>query len=108
MASAEMNKEDIDDNTILSEDGSIQGKLHMEKILNIKINGKQFTGELKKSHSTAEIFNFEIMQNKVELQIKWNSRPPKLCIEDFSTIEVEAAKIWWENLPNLLKGNMQM
>ncbi len=97
MESAEIDEEDLKDTTILSENHRIQGKLHLENIKNIKENGKPYLVVLKMKYEDAEIFHLEIDKNKVELQIKWSSCPPKLCIEDFSTIEIEAEKIWWEN-----------
>jgi len=101
MESAEMNEEDIKDNVILSKDDRIRGKLHIEGIKSVKENSLPYLDVLRMKHEDAEIFHFEINQNKAEFQIKWSSYPPKPCIEDFSTIEIEAKKIWWENVPDL-------
>lgn len=101
MASAEMDEEDVKDDVVLSKDDTIRGKLHIEGVRNIKENNQQYLDILRMKCKTAEIFHFGINQNNVELQILWYSFPPKPCIDDFSTIEIEAEKIWWENIPNL-------
>jgi hypothetical protein len=101
MESAEMDEEDIKDDIDLSRDDRIRGKLHIEGTKSIKENNQLYTDILRMKYEDAEIFHFEINLNKVELQIKWCSYPPKPRIEDFSKIEIEAEKIWWENLPEL-------
>lgn len=100
MESAEMDEEDIKDDIVLSRDDRIRGKLHIEGTKHIKENNQPYTDILRMKYEDAEIFHFEVNQNKVELQVKWCSYPPKPSIEDFSTIEIEAEKIWWENTPN--------
>lgn len=100
LESAEVDEEDVNKDIILSEDDRIRGRLHIEGIRTIKENNQSYFATLRMKYPDAEIFHFEITQNRVELQIKWSSLPSKTCIEDFSTIEIEAEKIWWENLPN--------
>jgi len=100
MESAEMDEDDITDDIKLSRDDRIRGQLHIEGAKSIRENNQPYTDILKMKYEDAEIFHFEVDQNKVELQIKWCSFPPKPCIEDFSTIEIEAKNIWWENIPN--------
>ena len=100
MESAEMDEEDVKDDIDLSKDDRIRGKLHIEGTKSIKENNQSYTDILRMKYADAEIFHLEVNQNKVELQIKWGSYPPKPCIEDFSTIEIEAENIWWENTPN--------
>lgn len=97
MESAEMDEEDIKDDVSLSKDDRIRGKLHIKGVKSIKENNQHYTDVLRMKYEDAEIFHFEVNQNKVELQIKWCSYPPKPYIDDFSTIEIEAEKIWWEN-----------
>jgi hypothetical protein len=101
MASAEMDLEDIENDIILSKDDSIQGKLHIEGVKNIKIDEKPFLGIIKKTYDNGKIFDFEITRNSVELSIDWVNFPPKPEVNEFSVIKIEAEKIWWENIPNL-------
>ena len=103
MESAEIDKADIKSDITLSKDDRIRGKLHIEGTKSIKQNSRPYSNILRMKYKDAEIFHFEVHPKKVELQIKWNSNPPKACIEDFSTIEIEAKKIWWENVPNLME-----
>ncbi len=101
MESAEMDKEDIKDDVVLSKEDRIRGKLHVDGIIKVKENDQPYLDILKMKYEDAEIFHFELNHNRVEFQIKWCSYPPKPCIEDFSTIEIEAEEIWWENIPNM-------
>ncbi len=101
MASAEMDKEDVKDNIILSKDDSIQGKLHLEGIKSIVIGGKSFLGRLEKKYDRGTIFDFELTKNSIELSIDWIDFPPKPEVNEFSVIKIEVEKIWWENIPNL-------
>jgi hypothetical protein len=101
MESAELTEEDLKDSIILSENHRIRGKLHIEGVKNITENNKRYHFIFKMKYEDAEIFHFEYSQNTVEFQIKWNSYPPDPCIKDFSTIEIEAEKIYWENIPDL-------
>jgi|HubBroStandDraft_4_1064222.scaffolds.fasta_scaffold315382_2 hypothetical protein len=101
MESAEVDEEDIKDAIVLSKDDRIRGILHIKGIKNVKEDGRSYNGTVTMKHEDAEIFHFEMAQNKIELQIKWGAYPPKPRIEDFSTIEIEAEKIWWENIPDL-------
>jgi len=99
MESAETDKNDIIDNFIVLRDNRICGNLHLEEIKSVTENGQLYVDTLKMKHKDAEIFHLEVTENKVELQIKWNSLPPKPYIDEFSTLEIEAGKIWWENKP---------
>lgn len=101
MASAEMDEEDITDDVVLSRDGSIQGKLHVEEITNIIIDKHSFFGKITKTYDNGKIFDFEITKNCIELSIDWVNFPPKPAINEFSIIKIEAKKIWWENIPDL-------
>lgn len=105
MESAEMAKEDLKDDIVLSKDNRIRGILHLEGITNIKENGYPVFDVWKMKYEDAEIFHFQLSQQKVEFQIKWSCYPPNTCMEDFSTIEIEVGKIWWENIPNLKSPN---
>ena len=101
MESAEIDKDDIQDDVVLSKDDRIRGKLHIEGIKSVKDNNQPYLGLLRMKYADTEIHHFEVNQNKVELQIKWYAYPPQPYIEDFSTIEIQAKKIWWENIPDL-------
>ena len=105
MASAEMNKEDVNDAIVLSKDDSIQGILHIEEVRSIIIDKKPFIGTIKKEYDNGIIFDFEITENSIELSIDWVNFPPKPEVNEFSVIKIEAEKIWWENIPDLESYN---
>lgn len=101
MSSAEMDADDIKDDIALSRDDSIQGILHIEGVTKILMDEAPFTGTLKKKHDHAGIFDFILSNNRVELQIVWDNFPPNPMTNDFTVIQIEAEKIWWENIPDL-------
>jgi len=100
MESAEIDEDDLPDKIALSSNDRICGKLHLEGIKGIYENGTPLSEPLKMKYEDAEIAHMEFANNKVEIQIKWNFNPPKPLIADFSTIDIEATKIWWENIPD--------
>ena len=104
--SAEINKERIfqkdGKNFVFTSDKRLKGKLHLEKIKSIKVNGKIFSGSLKMIYDfSGTIMSLEVDKNRLELQILWENYPKKPEINDFSIIEIEAEKIYWENLPKI-------
>jgi len=101
MESAELEEDYIADELVLTKDNRIKGILHILHVNKIIENGKLLESTLKMKFEDAEIFHFDLNQNKVILQIKWDLFPPKPSIKDFSNIEIEADSVWWENLPNL-------
>lgn len=104
MTSAEMGEEDLVTDIKLSNQDPftcLRGKLHIEGIRRIFINKKPFTGILEKEYDSAEIFDLLIQKNEVKLSIEWTNYPPKAEKEDFSVIQIEAEKIYWENIPTL-------
>ena len=100
MESAEIDPEDMNDNILLTQNNSLKGKLHLEKIISVKINNKIHVENLYKAYDHGTILDFEIEENTVELGITWTNFHPKTPTNDFSVIEIEADKIWWENLPD--------
>ncbi len=101
MSSAEMDAEDNEDGIILSEDDSIQGKLHVEGVKNIAVDDIPYLGILKKEYDSAGIFDLEVSGTTIEISVKWSNYRPRPNVDDFSTIKIEAEKIYWENIPNL-------
>lgn len=102
LESAEMDCSDMKEGLSLSERGTIKGKLHLDIVKSIKINELTFEGELKMKYDYGSIFDFDIQDNVVELQISWRNAPQKPYVNDFSTIIIKAKGIWWENIPDLL------
>ena len=101
MESAEVDEDDINDVSILAKDDRIRGKLHLEEIKAININTENFLQTLKKIGDEGDIFNFEVNENFIILDIEWINFPPNPKINEFSTLKIEAENIWWENIPHL-------
>ena len=101
MQSAQVDIEDLKDDTKLSKHDCIRGKLHLEKIKTISINKIPYFGTLQISYDKGDIFDFILDKQTVELQIIWVNFPPKPAVNEFSTIKIIAERIWWENLPDL-------
>ena len=102
MESAEIDKEDIDNQIILSKDNRIRGKLHIEKIKNVKINHKTIAKSIKNVYDDGGIVTFRVLKNLVKLSLDWVNFPPKPENDEFWIIQIEAEKIWWENIPDLI------
>ncbi|MBF8264109.1 MAG: hypothetical protein HW387_1774 [Parachlamydiales bacterium] len=101
MQSAEMHEEDLKDNIALSKYHRIKGKLHLEKVKIIRDNDQIFLGVLRMLYDGAGILDFEISKNNVKLFLEWVNYPPHPDIVVYSSFEIEAEKIWWENIPDL-------
>ncbi len=101
-ASAEVDPEDIEDNIPLGKYDRIKGVLHLEGIKKITRNKLPVDKKLNMEHPRGNIFNLNIAENFVELQIDWEEVSPQINCNDFSTIKIEADKIYWENKPDLV------
>lgn len=99
--SAEMDLCDMKDDISLSERGTIKGKMHLESIKSIQINGISFNSFWKMPYDYGTVFDLQIQNNSIELQVSWKNAPKKPSVNDFSVIVIEAEKIWWENIPDL-------
>jgi hypothetical protein len=101
MSSAEINVSDIEKGVLLSKDCRIQGVLHFCDIEKIKVSGGRKLEDLFKVFNLGTILDFEIAGKTVELGILWENHPPKVYTTEFTTIEIQANRIWWENIPDL-------
>lgn len=103
MESAQISQDDMNDNLELSNHETLKGKLHLENIKEIKVNDQSFYEKFKKPHDEGDVYNFDIQDNKVTLIIAWQDHPPSMSLETdmWCTYEIEAEKIYWENIPNL-------
>ena len=90
------------DKIILSRRGTIKGKLHLEDVQYVKINELMFQDELKMQYDYGSIFDLNIKNDIVEMQVSWRNSPKKPYVNDFSTIILKVKNIWWENIPDLL------
>ena len=59
MESAEISDEELKDDIILSDHSTIKGKLHMERIKNIRINNKDYLENFLKIHDKGNIYSFD-------------------------------------------------
>lgn len=106
MESAELRPEWNEDNIALSKRNTISGNLHLENFGNIRINGQIYREKIIKTYDSSDVYTFEIHPNKVLLLISWINYPPKPREETpFSEYEIEAEKIYWENIPTLFDAH---
>jgi hypothetical protein len=107
MESAELLPEWDKDSIALSKHNTISGNLHLENFGKIRINGQIYKEKLVKTYDSSDIYTFEIHPKKVFLLISWINYPPKPREETpFSEYEIEAEKIYWENIPTLFENNL--
>jgi len=102
LESAEMDISDMKDSLLLSERRTIKGKLHLELVQSVTVNELIFEDKLKMKYDYGSIFDFDIRDNTVELQISWRNSPQKPYVNDFSTIVINAKKICWGNIPDMV------
>jgi hypothetical protein len=101
MSSAEIDPSEIEGDLIFSTDNRIRGILHLENINNIHITGNYKLENLFDVFNLGTILDFEIIDKTVDLGILWENCLPKLRTNEFTTIAIEAERIWWENMPDL-------
>jgi len=101
MESAEISENDLKDDIDLSKYNTLKGKLHLEDVKSILDNDQPFTGLLKMQFDSAIILDLEIVKNKIKMFLEWTNYPPHAEIAAYSNYEIEAKKIWWENIPAL-------
>ncbi len=111
--SAQIEPDEIEDNIVLSyrntgrlEYHTIRGILHIIGIKKIEtgVNEKKiFEGFFKKKYDSGTVLDFEIKNNIVELGVLWKNYPPKPRGDtDYTFMTIEAEKIYWENIPDLV------
>lgn len=103
MESAELQSGWNDDNIPLSKHNTLAGKLFLENIQRILIEGKESLEKfrIKKDYDKANINDFEMHLERISLTIWWVKYLPKYEESDFFFYEIEAKKIFWENIPTL-------
>lgn len=101
LESRQIDENDVVNEIFLSKNNTLKWKLHIDKVKSISIGNKKCVNIIKKCDE-GEILELEIHENKVLLLIEWKHFPPTSGITDVSKIEIQAEKIWWENMPDLI------
>jgi hypothetical protein len=101
MESTEISEEELKDEVVLSEHNTLKGKLHLEGVKSILNKDQPFWGVLSMLYDSAEIIHLDILSNRIKLSLEWENFPPHPKVLAYSLLEIEADKIWWENIPNL-------
>jgi hypothetical protein len=95
-------EDDLKDEIVLSKNNTLKGKLHLEGVKNILLNKNQpFLGVLHMLYDSAEIMHLTIMKDRIKLSLEWENFPPHPKVTAYLFLEIEADKIWWENIPDL-------
>jgi len=100
MQSSELDKE-VGTTNSLSKYHRLAGKLHLDGIKKIRDNNKDLIHGLTMKYQSACILNLEVKNGKLILDIEWKNYPPNPDKTEYSFYEVQAEKIWWENIPEL-------
>jgi hypothetical protein len=101
MSSAEVDFSEIEKGLTLSKDHRIRGILHLYNIHSIHLTCEYKLENLFDVFNLGTILDFEIMNKTIELGILWENYPPKVRTNEFTTIIIQADRIWWENIPDL-------
>ncbi|MBS0584949.1 MAG: hypothetical protein JSR76_01445 [Verrucomicrobia bacterium] len=100
MESAEISPEENLDNIVLSENITIKGKLHLEKV-DLVIENEKEIPLLKMLYDNGNILHFKINDGTVSLDLEWVNFPPNPNVTSYSFYTIHTKKIWWENIPDL-------
>ena len=103
MMSAEILPEDVIESMPPLKRNSIVGKLYLEGVKKVTVDGELLGDFLEKTHYSGDIFRFEVLDRKVILSIDWINYHPRPPEPDYSTIEIEAESIYWENATDFSK-----
>ncbi|CDR33194.1 hypothetical protein [Criblamydia sequanensis] len=101
MISSEMYPDEMKDPMLLSYDNKIKGKLHLDKVKRITMDGETIS-LINMLYDSGEIFDLEIKENKVTIDVIWETYRPLMKVEEDSRIEIIAEAIYWENIPNMV------
>lgn len=102
MESAQVLPEWNEDHIVLSKRDTISGILFINGVKIIKEDENPIEEfKTKNSYERAGIFDFEVNDNAIILIIWWVKYLPKYEQSDFFRYEIEAEKIYWENVPTL-------
>lgn len=103
MESAQIDPDDMKDNIQLSKHGTIKGKLHVEKIKEIRVNEELLIGEWEKPYDIGDIYEFNILDNVIRFVICWIDYSSKSSPNTnmWYNYQINAKKIYWENIPDL-------
>ncbi len=85
----------------LSDGKRITGKLILHEVKKIFRNDS-LVPEINFIYDSGEILQFEISDDKVNLLVIWYNFPPKERTSNFEHIIIQAGKIEWKNIPDLL------
>lgn len=103
MESAEVIPEWNEDNIILSKRDRISGKLVLEDVKSINENDTYYLEEfqVEDSYDRGEVFRLRVQPNKICLFIIWIKYFPDYEESSVFKYEIEAEKIYWENIPTM-------
>ncbi len=102
LRSCDITCDDPVDRNLLSKDHAIKGKLCLLGVKRIRVDDEESKEIPWKDYDDGQILDLEIGNDKVFLFIEWTDYPPKPRRTDYSSIEIEAEKIYWENIPDLV------
>ena len=75
------------------------------KLVNENPVSIQSLNETMHKYDDGDIFDFRADVSTVKLAINWINFPPNPEVLDFTTIIIDAEKIYWENRPDLVDPN---
>ncbi len=103
LESAQLGDLGLQEPFVLSDDGRLKGILHCEDIKSIRYNDRPFLAKLEMLATIGNIVELRIKGNNIHLFIEWVDYGPDKMItipfEPYCDISIEAAKIYWQNIP---------
>jgi len=102
LESSQIDCEDFKNIFLLSDHGTLKGKLHFVGVQKITQEGIHHHEKLRKQEDEGDLFSIDFFDNKVSFVINWlpySSKPDRQ--NSWISYEIEAEQIYWENIPNL-------
>jgi len=97
MISAQVDKDDIVDESFFSKDHRLKGHLVLKGVSEVWIDDKPFNKILKREYDSGNIFDFQLENHQVILVLSWSNYPPKKSYEtDLICYKFNADQIIWE------------
>jgi hypothetical protein len=103
LESAEIDLDDISDNLPLSTDDRLRGRLHLDRVLKILLNGKEFKGRIEMQYNHTSIYSLDMDTKIVRLFFCWEVYPVSSSLSLTPVnLEIYAKRIYWEPVPDMV------
>src|SRR5262249_11925823 len=94
LVSAEIDKRDRD--ASVPHDFRLKGMLSLEGVRNIQVNRKPYSEPMKMKSESADIYNLEISEHRLEIELTWEIYLPYFKEVSWQTITMDYDRLTWK------------